>query len=91
MSEYKEFLTELRKKLPKKTKAGYTKSGEALWKEIDNKSGLAAAYIAHQKEKQQYAQRITAFMMDYNPIENFNDPFRANITDQTQKSGRYTY
>lgn len=65
---YDLFINYLKEKAPIKSKVTKTKDGENLFKQIEDKKQLILDYIAHQKEKKEFAIRITAFMEDYNTV-----------------------
>ena len=54
-----------------------TKEGEKLFKELSNPTKVAEAYIKHQKEKGEFAIRITAFMLDHEAYIN-NTPIQSS-------------
>lgn len=64
-NNYKNFLSQLKTMVKIKSKVTSTKEGEKLFKSIVDTEKLKADYVAHQKEKGEYSQRITAFMEDY--------------------------
>ena len=65
---YKLFLEYLKKECIYKTKVTETKDGMTLFNQIEDKKQLALDYINHQKEKGEYAVRITKYMEDYNTV-----------------------
>ena len=65
---YKLFLEYLKKECIYKSKVTETKDGIILFKQIEDKKQLALNYINHQKEKGEYAVRITKYMEDYNTV-----------------------
>lgn len=67
------FIDDLKSKVSIKTKVTTDKrKGEKLFNCIKDKEKLKKDYIAHQLDKKEFSQRITAFMEDYNPISNNN-------------------
>jgi len=64
-TNYKTFIEYLKQNAITPSKVTSTKSGIDLFNKIENKKQLAIDYIEHQKEKGEYAKRITAFMEDY--------------------------
>lgn len=69
-SEYNYFISDLKSKVKIKTKVSSTKEGRQLFKKIKDIKKLKSDYIAHQLDKKEFSQRITAFMEDYNPVQN---------------------
>lgn len=67
-SDYDKFIDLLKSKCKYKSKVTKTKDGEKLFKQIDNQDALVNSYIHHQKEKKEYAVRITRFMEDYETV-----------------------
>lgn len=67
INKYEAFIAELKAKVSIKSKVTKTKEGEKIFKSIKDKQKLVTDYVNHQLEKKEYAQRITAFMEDYNP------------------------
>lgn len=67
-NEYDIFLEYLKKNCKYKTKITSTKDGKKLFNSIENKKLLIIHYLAHQNEKKEYSQRITAFMEDYETV-----------------------
>jgi hypothetical protein len=67
-SKFDSFLEELKAKVSIKSKVTKTKDGEKLFKQIEDKEKLMNDYIKHQLDKKEFAQRITAYMMDYNTV-----------------------
>ena len=65
---YKLFLEYLKKECIYKSKVTETKDGMILFNQIEDKKQLALDYINHQKEKGDYAVRITKYMEDYNTV-----------------------
>lgn len=65
---YDIFINFLKEKAPIKSKITKTKEGEVLFKQIEDKKKLIIDYINHQKEKKDFAVRITSFMEDYNTV-----------------------
>ena len=65
---YKLFLEYLKKECIYKSKVTETKDGIILFNQIEDKKQLALDYINHQKEKGEYAVRITKYMEDYNTV-----------------------
>lgn len=64
---YELFIKELKEQVKTPSKVTKTKEGEKLFEKIEDKQQLMDNYIAHQLDKKQFAQRITAYMEDYNP------------------------
>lgn len=62
------FIEHLKEKAPIKSKVTKTKDGEKAFKLIEDKNKLIEDYLRHQLDKKDFAQRITAFMEDYNSI-----------------------
>jgi len=65
-SMYALFLKELKEQVQYKTKVTSTKDGIVLFAGIEDIQQLKTSYINHQKSEGKFAQRITAFMEDYN-------------------------
>jgi DNA-binding Lrp family transcriptional regulator len=65
INSYDLFLSELKEKVSIKSKVTKTKEGKELFSKVEDKELLIKAYVNHQLEKKEFAQRITAFMMDY--------------------------
>jgi hypothetical protein len=65
ISAYDIFLSDLKKLCPIKSKITKTKDGAELFKNIKNVDLLISDYLSHQKDKKEFAKRITAFMEDY--------------------------
>lgn len=65
-TKYKMFIEELKKIVPIPSKVTNTKQGKELFNGIEDINTLKRRYVAHQKEKREYAVRITPFMEDYN-------------------------
>ncbi len=66
-STYELFIDELKSKVTTPSKVTSTKQGKVIFKQIEDKDRLVTDYVNHQKEKGEYAQRITAYMEDYKP------------------------
>jgi hypothetical protein len=64
---YDLFLKQVKEKVSIKSKVTKTKEGKELFDKIENKDQLLKSYVNHQLEKKEFAQRLTAYMMDYNP------------------------
>ena len=62
------FITYLKEKATIKSKVTKTKEGEKLFKEIEDKKQLVLDYLEHQREKKEFAVRITSFMEDYQTV-----------------------
>ncbi len=69
INTYDLFLTTLKSKVSIKSKVSKTKEGAKLFKQIEDKERLIQDYVKHQEEKKEYAQRITAYMEDYDPLD----------------------
>jgi len=67
---YDMFIEYLESNAPIKSKVTKTKEGEKLFKIIEDKKKLIIDYINHQKEKGEFAIRITAYMKDYDSFYN---------------------
>lgn len=61
------FVEHLRDKVNTKSKVTVTKDTKKLFEAIENKHQLAVDYINHQREKKEFAQRLTPFLLDYKP------------------------
>jgi DNA-binding Lrp family transcriptional regulator len=73
---YQDFIDDLKSRVNIKSKVTNTKEGEILFESIKDIEQLKLDYIYHQKEKKDYAKRITAFMEDYNPNIDVSDEWR---------------
>mgnify|MGYP003658727912 CR=1 FL=1 len=67
---YLSFLEQVKEKVSIKSKVTKTKEGKELFDKIENKDLLLKSYVNHQLEKKEFSQRLTAYMMDYNPAKN---------------------
>ena len=67
-NKYDIFLDYLKANCIYKSKVTKTKEGITLFNQIEDKKQLALDYINHQKEKGEYAVRITKYMEDYNTV-----------------------
>lgn len=67
-SKYDLFLSYLKKNCKYKTKVTKTKEGKKLFDSIEDKHQLVKDYIQHQKDKESFSVRITAFMEDYETV-----------------------
>jgi len=84
---YDFFIEYLKKIAPIKSKITSTKTGLNFYKTIDDKEKLISDYISHQKQKREFAVRITAFMEDYNSFilpqqttsQKFSDKVQAGL------------
>lgn len=65
---YDLFIEYLKANCKYKSKVTITGEGKKLFKQIEDKKQLALDYINHQKEKGDYAVRITKYMEDYNTV-----------------------
>ena len=63
---YEDFIFILKSKASIKSKVTITKDGKKLFKDIEDKNKLLSDYVSHQINKGSFAQRVTAFMEDYN-------------------------
>jgi len=68
---YINFIKELKSRVDIPSKVTTTKDGKELFKNIEDIETLMSKYVAHQKEKKEFAVRITPFMEDYKimPVE----------------------
>jgi DNA-binding PadR family transcriptional regulator len=63
---FEAFIEDLKKEALIKSRVTITKEGKKLFKDFKGKEEeLKQNYLEHQKEKGQYAKRITAYMLDY--------------------------
>jgi len=67
-NEFDVFIDALKKTVPHKSKVTKTKEGEKLFKAIQDKNALFRLYVEYQKEKQEFAVRITAYMQDFETV-----------------------
>lgn len=74
-SIYKDWIKELKTKSKIKSKITITKDGEKIFKTIEDKKMLMSDYIQHQNKEGKFAQRITAFMEDYNTVYNQKEDY----------------
>ena len=72
INSYDAFITDLKSKVSIKSKVSKTQEGKELFKSLLNVSELTEAYIKHQLDKKEFSQRITPFMLDYEPIKDSN-------------------
>ena len=64
---YDLFISDLKQQVSIKSKVTKTKEGEVLFKQMKDVEKLKVDYVAHQLDKKEFSQRITAFMEDYKP------------------------
>jgi hypothetical protein len=79
--DFKSFIKLLKLHAPIKSKVTETRVGYEFYSQIQDKKKLFQDYIAHQHEKREFAQRITAFMEDYN-----TQPTQTTATQQTMQT-----
>lgn len=61
------FVDYLKTEAPIKSKITVTKDTKKIFESIKNRSTLIVDYIKHQKEKKEFSQRLTPFLLDYLP------------------------
>jgi len=76
--KYTKFIEYLKDNVDIKTKVTSTKEGKVLFNNIEDKRKLIMDYINHQKEKGEYSQRITAYMLDYETVHNKKQELKEN-------------
>lgn len=81
---YDVFIDYLKKNAIIKTKVTKTKDGEKLFNSIEDKKKLIIDYLNHQKEKKEFALRITPYMEDYETVYNKKEELKEN---QIEKDG----
>lgn len=62
------FIDYLKKNASIKSKVTTTKETKKLFEAIENKNQLVKDYLLHQKDKKEFSQRLTPFLLDYMPI-----------------------
>lgn len=65
---FKIFIDYLMKNASIKSKVTTTKETKKLFEAIENKNQLVKDYLLHQKDKKEFSQRLTPFLLDYMPI-----------------------
>jgi len=63
------FIEYLKKNASIKSKVTTTKETKKLFDLIENKNQLVKDYLLHQKDKKEFSQRLTPFLLDYIPKE----------------------
>jgi len=77
--EYRLLIDKLQRTAKRKSKCQYTEKGYEAYLQIKDKSQIAENYLKHQKLKEQYAQTIANFLLDYEAnVEELQDPTKHN-------------
>ena len=90
LSEFDDFLSQLKKASTYKTKVTKTKGADKLFNAIKDKEKLFYDYIKHQLDKQEFSVRITAFMEDYNTVYSSSSKVNQDkpMTDEEKWGGQ---
>ncbi len=65
-----------------KSKVTITKETKKLYKAIADKNKLALDYLQHQADKKEFAQRLTPYLLDYNPIADSREKTEIELLEE---------
>lgn len=83
--DFRLLLEEIEKEAPRKSKVTYTDKGFEAYTKIEDKNSIKELYIKHQEQNEGYAQRISAFLADFDAhkkeLTGANDTFNLSGKD----------